>query len=421
MHVVGATTSHAAAGVNRIDCFDTVDESALSVHLRAGMRARADITPRRSQHLLFVCHCMAPATDPSSNPGGMQRAARDILDQLKTQEHVDLAVAALTCRKEQIWFRVPPYFLLLPIRILWEVGRKQNSVILFASLNPAIVLAILAPLLRRRRSCLVAICHGLDVTQGPPVWQRLVRQVLGQLDGVICVSNATAKQCLDRGFPRNRLRVLPNGISKHRSSRTPGVIQKAQRRPGDFICLGVGRQIPRKGFAWFVETVMPLLPEHIQLWLVGDGPEAAAIQNAIQSNHLDGRVLTLSNVNDDELVSLYHQADLFIMPNRPIKQDMEGFGIVLLEAGLSGLFTLASDLEGIRDVVRSENGRLLPTGDAESFRKAIIEQASLEPGQHALQSRQARQWILDHYEWEKLFPRYLATIQELSSLPRRSA
>lgn len=351
----------------------------------------------------------------------MQRAARDILEQLQAKPDLDVAIAAVACRKEQIWFRVPPFFLLLPLRILWEVWQRHNSVILFASLNPALVLAILAPLLPRRRSCLVAICHGLDVTQGPPFWQMLIRQVLRQLDGVICVSSATAKQCLDRGFPRNRLRVLPNGIAKHRSSRIPGVIQKAHRKPGDFICLGVGRQIPRKGFAWLVDTVMPILPEHIKLWLVGDGPEAVAIQDAIQNNHLDGRVLTLANVNDDELVSLYHQADLFIMPNRPIKQDMEGFGIVLLEAGLSGLFTLASDLEGIRDVVCSQNGRLLPNSDAESFSKAIVEQASLEPAQHAIQSKRAREWILDHYEWKALFPRYLTTIQEFASLPRRSA
>jgi len=75
----------------------------------------------------------------------------------------------------------------------------------------------------------------------------------------------------------------------------------------------------------------------------------------------------------ENLHRLYRGADLFVMPNVPAPEgDMEGFGVVMLEAGLSGLPTVAARLEGIRDVIaEGENGHLVPPRDAEAFAAAV--------------------------------------------------
>src|SRR5690625_7613993 len=72
----------------------------------------------------------------------------------------------------------------------------------------------------------------------------------------------------------------------------------------------------------------------------------------------------LGRLSEVDLSRLYRGADLFVMPNIPVEGDMEGFGVVMLEAGLSGLPVVASSLEGILDVVEEgNNGHLIESGN----------------------------------------------------------
>ena len=84
--------------------------------------------------------------------------------------------------------------------------------------------------------------------------------------------------------PVRQVRVVNNGVEL---DRFPPFEMRAGARashpfrsdlPKDAILLtSVGRQVKRKGFAWFIEHVMPRLPEHVHYWLGGDGPEGDAI------------------------------------------------------------------------------------------------------------------------------------------------
>src|SRR5690606_17147096 len=106
---------------------------------------------------------------------------------------------------------------------------------------------------------------------------------------------------------------------------------------------------------------------------------------------------------------------LFVMPNIPVPGDMEGFGVVMLEAGLCGLPILAADLEGIRDVVRDgENGMLLPAGDADAFARAI-ESFRHNPGRLEAASRSSVQATLSRFSWEVVVEQYLEALRPLNS------
>ena len=374
----------------------------------------------RALRLVFVSHCMAPARAPSSNAGGMQRAARDLLTQLGSLDDVTLSKVVLACPRREIGWRVPLFFLVLPWRLIQQVWLEGVDVVLFASLNPALLLPVLAPLLRRRGLRLMAIAHGLDITQGPPIAQWWIRRSLAQLDGVIGVSRATAHACLERGCPAERLEVLPNGIGQGWRAAPPVTHSERipTRVPGTFVCLAVGRQIPRKGFAWFVDAVMPLLPEHVHLWLVGSGPQAGEILRAIEKRDLQHRVFPLGLLEDGDLSGVYRLADLFVMPNLRIHRDMEGFGLVMLEAGLHGLYCLASRIEGITDVISDANGSLLPPRDAEAFAQEIQAQLALTGQQRQQQSERAAAWVEQCFGWSNLLPHYRAAIERVRSQPR---
>jgi phosphatidylinositol alpha-1,6-mannosyltransferase len=351
----------------------------------------------------------------------MQRAARDLLTQLGGLDDVALSKVVLACPKHEISWRVPLFFLALPWRLIRQVWLWRADVVLFSSLNPALLLPVLAPFLRRRESRLMAIAHGLDITQGPPIAQWWIRHSMARLDGIICVSRATAQACLDRGYAADRLEVLPNGIGQRWhavSAVTPCRKRVPTKIPGTYVCLAVGRQIPRKGYAWFVDAVMPLLPEHFHLWLVGRGPQSKVIERVIVNRSLQHRVFPLGLLEDNQLASVYRLADLFVMPNLRINQDMEGFGIVMLEAGLHGLYCLASCIEGITDVISHENGVLLPARDAEAFALEIQAQAALTSQQKRHQSERAAAWVIQHFDWSRLLPRYRAAIERVLKQPK---
>jgi len=123
---------------------------------------------------------------------------------------------------------------------------------------------------------------------------------------------------------------VPNGIAVERFPEPPPYtdrrirLQQAfpeyarQLTPDTFILCSVGRHVERKGFHWFIQEVMPHLPEHVQYWLVGEGPLTPRIQDTVQRLGLQQRVRLLGKISDEALTRLYQGADLFIMPNIPV-------------------------------------------------------------------------------------------------------
>ena len=107
------------------------------------------------------------------------------------------------------------------------------------------------------------------------------------------------------------------------------------------------------------------------------------------------------------------------MPNVPVPGDMEGFGVVMLEAGLCGLPTVAADIEGIADVIEDgKNGRLVRSGDAEGFSEAILAYRR-EPEMLEEAGRRTVSHVLEHFGWNAAAEKYLRVL-EARSTPRRA-
>jgi phosphatidylinositol alpha-1,6-mannosyltransferase len=263
-----------------------------------------------------------------------------------------------------------------------------------------------------------AIVHGRDVTLPNPLYQRLVPRVFDALDLVLPVSRATGEACLQRGLSPEKLHVVPNGIDVHRFNRQLDPLAARNQLavsgltvPEDALLLcSVGRQVERKGFAWFIDQVLPGLPETVHYWLAGEGPETDAIRAVIEARNLNRRVRLLGRVTEEHLHLLYSGSDLFVMPNIPVPGDMEGFGVVMLEAGLCGLPVVASNLEGIRDVVADgENGHLVESGRAEAFADVI--QTYNRDRECLRQARErARAYVLEQFNWKHVADQYVQTL-----------
>lgn len=371
--------------------------------------------------LLYVSHSFAPPGRPEANLGGMQRMAQELHAALAEHPEVELHSLLLETSWRWTHLRIAPFFLRMLSRIPRMVRRERIDAVLFSSL----VTAWGAIPLRRGGGGTrwAAIACGRDVTLPVAAYQRvLLPRSFRALDRVFPISRATAAECLARGLSADKVELIPCGVDVGRFAAEPRGDARAallrllgpgaERIPPDALLLcSVGRHQERKGFHWFVERVMPLLPPDVHYLLAGAGPMTDTIRAAVRRNAPGDRVHLLGSVPDRDLATVYAGADLFVMPNVPVPGDMEGFGMVMLEAGASGTPTVAADLEGIRDAVHEgENGHRVPSGDAAAFARVILRYRDDRSALAALSRRTAR-FTANTFGWREMADRYVAALR----------
>ena len=264
----------------------------------------------------------------------------------------------------------------------------------------------------------VVTIHGLDITWRFWLYQFLVPWSLARLDRIICRSAYTGKECSQRGIPEEKVVVISGGIEVsefylgEEKRKIRGVLAKELKidlRDKE-ILFSVGRLVERKGFHWFVDKVFPeiLKSRKDSLYLiVGEGQLRSRIQKDIEKNSLAGKVFLLGKVKDQTLKMLYNASDLFIMPNIPVEGDMEGLGLVALEANSAALPVIASKLEGIKDAVEDgKNGFLVEPYDIQGFIDVIVTLLEDDGGRREKIGRGAQKYTLENYSCEKIAKDY---------------
>ena len=311
--------------------------------------------------LLFITRNFPPQT------GGMEQYSWNLYQMLRQKTGTDLL--ANTGGKFML-----PLFMFRVFIVLVLKGRRYSHIHLGDGVLA--IAGLWASLFSRAR--ITITIHALDVTYNNPVYQVLIRFCLKRLDGAICVSNFTKRECLARGVTENRCRVIPNGLDLADMPVADDVLTKhlvdrfelANKK----VLLSVGRLIRRKGMLWFISEVLPGLPEDYVLLIAGDGPERNTIQSVINERQLTSRVVLLGSVDSKTKACLYSFADIFVMPNIVIGGDSEGFGISIIEAGYYGTPCIGARLQGIPDaVIDGKTGTLVESGDATGFRQAILD------------------------------------------------
>jgi len=357
----------------------------------------------------------------------MQRVATELHEALET--HPDIEYSSIVLRSSWRWTHVKtgPFLARTLAELRRRIDAREVDVVLFSSMVSAALAVFLARSTNPKDVVLAAVVHGRDVTWDFGPYQRFVPRIFDALDLVLPVSRATADACLSRGLRRDRLVVVPNGISlsrfepvrSNRKERRRVLLEQmggdGKSEPGLLLC-SVGRQVKRKGFVWFVDEVLPLLPDDVHYWLAGEGPESEDILAAARRRNVSHRVRPLGRVSECDLELLYAASDLFIMPNVPVRGDMEGFGVVMLEAGLSGLPTIASRLEGIADVIQEgKNGHLITTMDAWAFSEAIMAYYRNE-AKLARAGERARSFVTERFGWSAVADRYVNELRKAATL-----
>ena len=301
------------------------------------------------------------------------------------------------------WFF--PFCFIKALIICWK-HRIAHIHLCDALLSP---IGVLLKILTRARISVSVV--GLDITYPNMFYQILVPRCVRLMDRIICISRATRDECTLRGIPYNRSSVIPIGINPN-DAYLPLAKDDLQRKLEEIthiplqnqrVLVTVGRLVRRKGVAWFVEHVMPHLNSKYLYLIVGAGPEKDRIRKLVRRYHLEDHVLMLGQRSNADRNIIFNAADMFIMPNITVPGDVEGFGIVALEAGSCGLPVVASNIQGIRDaVLDGKTGILVEEQNVDDFVNAIH---SLN-----LEKEQIRATVMATFDWSRIYEQYYETL-----------
>lgn len=265
------------------------------------------------------------------------------------------------------------------------------------------------------RKPVVSIIVGLDVTFRNSFYQILwVKFALKRLDSLFACSNETIRQAVDRGIDGEKCVFIPLGVrpfvfNMNRSEAR--IFLKLQ--PEKKYMLTLGRLVKRKGVAWFIREVIDKLNDNVIYIVAGDGPDRPEIEKSIKISGLQDRVILLGSVSDEQKRALLQAADVFVQPNIPIENDMEGFGLVILEAGAAGLPVVASKLEGICDAIKhEENGFLVNPKQPEDYAKIISELLNDDDKRQEI-SIITKNYVAKNCLWSQIAQKYHAQLESL--------
>ena len=175
--------------------------------------------------------------------------------------------------------------------------------------------------------------------------------------------------------------------------------------------------------AEFIEHALPRIVtscQDVMFLVVGDNPQQslahkdnveARIVEIIDRLGLAAYVSLLGRLSRNDLVELFHACDIFLLPAIPVEGDMEGFGIVLIEAAAAGKPVISTSVGGIPDaVIDGMTGLLVQPEAWDEFADAVLH--LIEDKSKRQQFGQAsRQRAKNELDWEVVSKHYRSALE----------
>jgi phosphatidylinositol alpha-1,6-mannosyltransferase len=171
------------------------------------------------------------------------------------------------------------------------------------------------------------------------------------------------------------------------------------------ILLTVARLVPHKGQDMGIRALAQLSRDFpgLRYILVGEGHDEERLRALAKSLGVADKVGFVGPMRDDELPEAYATSTIYLGASRVDKEiNVEGFGISFLEAGASGVPSVAGDSGGVRSAVRDgETGVVVPPTDVDAIADAI-RVLLLNPDRRRHMGRMARHAVETHYNWDRV-------------------
>jgi phosphatidyl-myo-inositol dimannoside synthase len=316
---------------------------------------------------------------------------------------------------------VPPageYWIKTAWRIYFKLRKSRPDIIAVSHVLPMGYVA-----LKMRfwfKAPYIVFTHGTDILSARrSPWKRLMmRFVLRRAKFVIANSRFTAGLLKEEGIARVEIVppavVIPERTSEiqsapdDRSTDDDGITASAGMMKKTSAIISIGRLVPRKGF----DTLIRMLPSIIKevpsarLVIIGKGDYHEELDRLSHELRVENFVEILDGLSDQEKNERLRHADVFALAARKVGTDIEGFGIVTLEAAVAGLPVVVSRIGGAPEaVIDGVTGIVVTPEDPRALSEALIRLLS-SPQDARKMGEEGRKYVTEHYSVEKIADKF---------------
>jgi phosphatidylinositol alpha-1,6-mannosyltransferase len=285
------------------------------------------------------------------------------------------------------------------------IERHEADTVWFGAAAP---LALMAPLARdagARR--VIASTHGHEVGWSMLPLARTALRRIGSGTDVVTYVSAYTRRRFASAFGRDAaLEHLPPGVDTERFA--PDEVARAELRAryrlgSRPVVACVSRLVPRKGQDMLIRA-LPAIRQRVNgaaLVIVGGGPYRSSLRELAHRFGVAEHVIFTDGVPGEELPAHHAMADVFAMPcrTRGAGLDVEGLGIVFLEASASGVPVVAGRSGGAPETVRDgETGVVVDGWDVGAISASISDLLG-DPDRAERMGAAGRRWVVENWQW----------------------
>ena len=288
-------------------------------------------------------------------------------------------------------------------------GIIKKEGITTAAFGAAAPLGLLSASMKR-----AGVVRTVALTHGHEVWwakvfpfNLLLRRIGSTVDVLTYLGEFTRKaisKALSARAQSAMVKIAPGIDVEHFIPTDASPLRESLGLADKKVIVSVGRLVHRKGQDHLIEAMPEILKNvpRAHLLLVGEGPYREHLQNLVHQLKLESSVTFIGRIQYQDLPMYICVGDIFAMPSRSrlMGLEVEGLGIVYLEASSCGLPVLAGDSGGAPDaVIQNETGLVVSGTDNKQIASAAVALlTNLEASQKM--GTVGRQWIVDNWRWE---------------------
>jgi phosphatidyl-myo-inositol dimannoside synthase len=277
---------------------------------------------------------------------------------------------------------------------------------------------------RRTRVPYILYVYGMDLLKerakfrGSALKRATARRIFGEAAGVVAIS-AWSAALAGEVMSEAGLRKVPPVVgidlgtdpAYFRSDRDRGVLRGRFGLGGAPLLLTVARLVPHKGQD-VVMRAMHSLPSSVRYLVVGEGPDEGRLRSLAASIGVADRVVFAGALSDEEIAEAYATATVYVgLSRRDGDVSVEGFGLAFVEAGASGVPSVAGDSGGVRSAVRDgETGVVVSPTDVGAVAAAVAGLLGDE-GRRRLLGGAARRAVETYYNWDRVASETMAFVR----------
>ena len=252
----------------------------------------------------------------------------------------------------------------------------------------------------------IIYCHGEEITQTDRYrFQPRVRnRIYANADAVIANAEFAKQELLRIGVEERRIHKVTPGVDSKRFGPNPAPqeLVRQYKLEGKTIVLTVARLVARKGHRASLKAFATICKEFplAHYLIAGTGPEESRIRQLIEELGLQDRVTMMGFVPSDRLPDLYNLCDFMVLANRQESDgDIEGFGIVFLEANAAGRPVIGGRSGGTPEAIRDGvTGYLVNPNDHIEIAAAMRSLLS-NPALRQSMGRAGRSFATGQFDW----------------------